>query len=145
MDTETVLRDTCRAIAELEKIAKPRKTPYAPWELKEIARLYADRKITLAEMAFRINRPVVSVHRMIDRLGAEKREPRKGADQHGVARRNCKIVDAMMAGDGLSAVMRRWDVCERRVYEILLQYRRRTRMSKPQFRAIFLGGKSRFP
>lgn len=68
--------------------------------------------------------------------------PRRRAGQCGVRpdkrRRNAKVVEAILYGDDVHAVMRRWEISLRVLYEILYAHKRRTRMSDEVWRKNFL-------
>lgn len=142
---ETAIRDTCRAIVELEKVTRTRRRPYMNWELKALAKLYADETITLKEMSDELNRAPESISQMLRMLDLEqRRQPWRCGPMQSLARRNAKIIDAALSGDSHAVIARRWGLGLGGVYRVLVDYRRKMGMSRAVWRRTFFEGKVQF-
>lgn len=139
---ETVLRNTCKAMVEEDQ--KTRKRPYMAWELHALAKMYSEEKISLEEMAARLKRPVQSINEMLRMLEIARRRPVMSGWRVEFERRNAKIIEAVLLGDSHDAIARRWGLEKRRVYEILVEYRRRVGMQRALWRRRFFGKAVRF-
>jgi hypothetical protein len=132
--------DTCRALLELDKLGRRKKRPYMSTELRLLAQMYADRTITLEEMAERLRRPLRSVNDMLD-MCIPNRDRR--AEKYGVRdesrRRASKIVEALLRGDSWDSVGRRWGSDDAAIYYVLRMHRLRTGMSHTLWRRLFFG------
>ncbi len=73
---ESALRNTARALVEVSKAQdKKRRRPVMTWEVREIARLYAEEKISIDEMEVRLQRPKLTIYGYLRTLNIERRRP----------------------------------------------------------------------
>ncbi len=136
MTSPTEIRDTCAALLALEKVGRPPRRKYMSWELKALARLYVDEKITLRQMATELNRPLRSISDMLNHLDVSRRKPRLLGEQERLKRRNDKIVEAAFRGDSWEAIARRWGISDRTVYQILWEHRHATGMTRKAWKRL---------
>jgi hypothetical protein len=137
--SETLLRDTARALLEVDKVLAPRRRrPVMTFEVRAIAEMYANNEISISEMVSRLDRPrrtICSILRTL-RLAQRRRPPNRR--ERAYARRRDKVVEAILAGDSLDSVKRRWDISDDVLYQILNGYRVRTGMKREVWKASFL-------
>ncbi len=134
MRAETILRDTCRAILAIEKVAPVRRRPYEGWEVKAVARLYLEEKLTLREMCALISPPRTSVS-FVD-LCQDARERSQASED--ISRRNAKVIEAILMGDSRGSIARRWGLSQSEIHDVLLEYRGANRIPRNRWRRIFL-------
>jgi hypothetical protein len=143
MSQESLIRDHCQALVDLSKITnRGRRRPFMNWEVKTAAEEYLAGELTLQEIAERMNRPVSSVYNLLSIGGVlSNRLPARAGVMEFYRRRSEKVIAALLAGDSWASVCRRWDMNEGSLYEILWNYKHKTRMNHREWKRLFFRGK----
>ncbi len=112
--------------------------PYMSSDLRTIRTLYEQEGATLRTISGQLGRSRGAVTDMLRRIEVDRRRPNMCGERKSLERRNDKIIEGILAGDEVRAVMRRWEVSLRALYEILYSYKRKTRMPAEVWRKKFL-------
>lgn len=112
-------------------------------ELRLVEKMYLSEKLSVPEIARRLGRDKDTLYPAIKQyLDIPRRQPDRCGTRFDLRRRNAKIVEAVLNGDSWDQVMRRWEISERVLYEVLYQHKRRVRMSAEFWRENILSRRS---
>lgn len=105
-------------------------------ELRLAKKLYSE-AVKVDEIARQLDRNKDVLCQAIRHLDMPRRRPGQCGVRPDNRRRNEKVIEAVLLGDGYEAILRRWDITPRVLYHILAEYRQRTRMPYAVWRKNF--------